>query len=52
MEEAKASQSENRSQNNVLTALNRLRDEGKVEGFHVRSDYLCFFGALYAHFLL
>lgn len=36
VEEARSNQSENRSRNNVLDSLTRLRDAGNNEGFHVR----------------
>jgi len=36
-DEAKASLSASQSQSQVLTSLNRLRDSGRVQGFHVRS---------------
>ncbi|KAF9472577.1 hypothetical protein BDN70DRAFT_886856 [Pholiota conissans] len=36
VEEAKASQSENRSQNSVLDSLTRLKDAGTIAGFHGR----------------
>ncbi|PPR02346.1 hypothetical protein CVT24_011690 [Panaeolus cyanescens] len=36
VDEARASQSENRSRNNVLDSLTRLRDAGQLEGFHGR----------------
>jgi len=36
VDEAKANQSENRSRNHVLESLTRLRQSGKVTGFHVR----------------
>ncbi|KAF9535621.1 hypothetical protein CPB83DRAFT_753878, partial [Crepidotus variabilis] len=36
VDEAKASQSENRSHNNVLDSLNRLKEGGKNDGFHGR----------------
>ncbi|KAF8971821.1 RecF/RecN/SMC N terminal domain-containing protein [Flammula alnicola] len=36
VEEAKASQSENKSRNNVLDSLTRLKEGGKNEGFHGR----------------
>jgi hypothetical protein len=35
VEEARANQSENRSQNNVLDSLTRMKDAGRIEGFHV-----------------
>lgn len=34
-DEARANQSENRSQNNVLDSLTRMKDAGRIEGFHV-----------------
>ncbi|KAJ3508271.1 hypothetical protein NLJ89_g5846 [Agrocybe chaxingu] len=36
VDEAKANQSENRSRNNVLESLTRLKDAGNNEGFHGR----------------
>lgn len=36
-DEAKASQSATRTQGNVLTSLTKLRDQGRLPGFHVRS---------------
>ncbi|KAJ8074974.1 Structural maintenance of chromosomes protein 4 [Marasmius tenuissimus] len=36
VQEAKASQAENKSQNRVLNGLNGLRDSGRIEGFHGR----------------
>ncbi|KAI3612793.1 nuclear condensin complex subunit smc4 [Moniliophthora roreri] len=36
VQEAKASQEQNRSQGRVLDGLNRLRDSGRIEGFHGR----------------
>ncbi|EEB98777.1 hypothetical protein MPER_01660, partial [Moniliophthora perniciosa FA553] len=36
VQEAKASQEKNRSQGRVLDGLNRLRDSGRIEGFHGR----------------
>ncbi|KAF8167274.1 RecF/RecN/SMC [Crassisporium funariophilum] len=36
VDEAKANQSENRSRNNVLDSLTRLKDGGKNDGFHGR----------------
>jgi structural maintenance of chromosome 4 len=35
-EEAKASQIANRSKGDVLTSLNKLKDQGRLEGFYVR----------------
>lgn len=35
VDEAKASQSENRSQGRVLDTLLKLKDQGRIEGFHV-----------------
>ncbi|KAF9264610.1 RecF/RecN/SMC protein [Marasmius fiardii PR-910] len=36
VQEAKASQAENRTQNRVLSGLNGLRDSGRLQGFHGR----------------
>jgi structural maintenance of chromosome 4 len=42
IEEARASQSENKARNNVLDSLTRLGEAGKVQGFHVSAqDNLC-----------
>lgn len=38
-DEAKASLSASQSQSQVLTSLNRLRDSGRVQGFHVNLYY-------------
>lgn len=38
-DEAKASLSASQSQSQVLTSLNRLRDSGRVQGFHVYFSY-------------
>jgi len=35
LDEAKANQSDNRTKNNVLDSLTRLKDSGNVDGFHV-----------------
>lgn len=35
-DEAKASQSASRSQGNVLSSLTKLKEQGRLPGFHVR----------------
>lgn len=39
-DEAKASHSASRSQGNVLSSLTKLKEQGRLAGFHVRSSSL------------
>jgi structural maintenance of chromosome 4 len=46
-EEAKASQAANTSQNNVLDSLTRLKNSGRISGFHVSQGSITYLSVVY-----